>query len=95
MSEVLVRAAPAVDVLESDSGAVVLLRDATFSRVVRLSPLGAAVRAFTSARGMPLSSVAAHLTSIFGGPSEGDVLAATRAVVEELVREGVVVVEPA
>ncbi|MDV3223460.1 hypothetical protein [Intrasporangium sp.] len=89
MTDPLVRAVEAVDELVVDGEGVVLLNDGGAGRLVRLSPLGLAVRRLTR-EGMPLSRLGAHLTDEFGSPEDGDVEGAVRAVVEDLASQGVV-----
>ena len=92
MSEVVVRAVEAVDELVVAGEGVVLLGDASGGRVVRLSPLGLAVRSLTR-DGMPLGALGAHLAAEFGVPEDGDLEGAVRAVVDDLAAQGLVEVE--
>jgi len=74
-----------LDVLPADGEALVLLAN---SRLARLSPIGWACY---EALEVPatLGDLAAELERRFGPPPEGDALTAVTAVVEELVRAGV------
>lgn len=93
MTDPLVRAVEAVDELVVDGEGAVLLDDGGGGRLVRLSPLGLAVRRLTMG-GMPLSRLGAHLAAEFGSPADGDLDGAVRAVVEDLAAQGVVEVVP-
>ena len=74
-----------IDVLPADGEALVLLAN---SRVARLSAIGWACY---EALEVPatIGDLAAELEHRFGPPPEGDALTAVTAVVEELVRAGV------
>lgn len=75
---------PPVDTLEVDDGLLVLYE----RTVVRLTVLGRAVIDLCS-RPTTEAALAAGLVREFGDPPDGDLLAATRTVVEELLAGGV------
>ncbi|GAA6527721.1 hypothetical protein [Intrasporangium sp. DVR] len=89
MNDAVVRAVEAVDELVIDGEGVVLLGDGSGGRVVRLSPLGLAVRSLAR-DGMPLGRLGAHLAAEFGSPEDGDLDRAVRSVVDELAAQGLV-----
>lgn len=74
-----------IDVLPADGEALVLLAN---SRVARLSAIGWACYEVLEVPAT-IGDLAAELEHRFGPPPEGDALTAVTAVVEELVRAGV------
>jgi len=75
-----------LDVLVADGEAIVLLMN---SRVARLSPIGTACFELLE-QPRTLEVLAVEIEERFGAPPEGDTLAAVEAVLDEMVKAGLI-----
>ena len=91
MTEPVVRAIAVADALVGDGGAVVLVESSSGHQVVRISPMGQAVREM-AAVGVPMSRLTKELVGRFGA-ADGDAATAVEALVAELVSAGLVRVD--
>jgi hypothetical protein len=83
------QAAPVVDELVTHEGAAVLL-GGTESVVMRLSPMGQAIRELAS-ESISLQELVARLHERFGPPPDGDQFLMVRSMVDEMVERGIIV----
>ena len=79
-----------LDTYSNDEGIVVLVTGTAGHRVVRLSPLGEAVRSAIGP-GSSLAEVEVELVSQLGEPPAGDLSELVRSAVLALVDEGVII----
>jgi hypothetical protein len=78
-----------LDAVTSEEGAVVLVRRGPRADLVRLSPLGAAIRELAEP-GISLQDLTAELERRFGAPPEADLAEATLEYASSLVDNGLV-----
>jgi len=86
----ILRVGDVLDTYSADEGTVVLVRGTTGHRVVRMSPLGEAVRAAIGP-GRTLAELEVELVSRLGEPPAGGLSYLVRSAVLALVDEGVIV----